>query len=179
MAMLATLLALAFGAVDQYVGSLSAHPLGADISGLSAPWLVLPFAVGASQSSRRRAAWLGLACTFAALVGYMLMTLSPTENAHLSVTGIVHFVRGGNFLWFASGVVTGPLFAWLGCTWRAQRALLAGLVTAAAICLEPVVRQWYGNAIQSSLVADVEVALGLAVGSVMVVRALRHSAPAA
>jgi uncharacterized membrane protein (UPF0136 family) len=142
-------LAAIFGAADQYVGSLSAHPWGADVSGLSAPWLVLPFVVGALQPNPRRAASLGLACTLAALTGYCLMTLSPVENAHLSLAGVVGFLRGGNDRWFIAGTVTGPLLAWLGYRWRSQRVLWIGLGLAVMVALEPLARVGYGNAIRS------------------------------
>ena len=66
---LACVLALLFGGADQYIGSLSAHPLGADISGLSAPWLVLPFVVGALQRTSRRAAAMGIVTTMLAVTG--------------------------------------------------------------------------------------------------------------
>lgn len=65
MTVLLLALATAFGAGDQYLGSLSAHPWGADVSLLSAPWLVLPFLAGATRREPRRAAALGLACAAA------------------------------------------------------------------------------------------------------------------
>jgi hypothetical protein len=174
MAFLACLLALAFGAADQYVGSLSAHPLGADLSGLSAPWLALPFAVGAFQRAGRRAAALGVACTLAALLGYTVMTFSPVENAHLSVAGLLGFLRGGNVRWFAAGMFTGPLFGWLGYRWRVDRALWAGLSVAVAIVLEPFARHVYGNAIRSASLAAAETCVGVALAAVMAVAGLRR-----
>ena len=159
--------AFAFGAADQYLGSFSAHPLWGDISGLSAPWLALPFIIGAFQRSSRRAVVLGIACTFIALCGYLVMTFSPMENAHPTVQGVAGFLRGGNFRWFAAGTLTGPVFAWLGYTWRLHRALVAGLVIAAMICLEPFARHLYGNAIRHSLVAETESAIGIAVAAAM------------
>src|SRR2546430_16294803 len=83
---LALLLAAVFGAGDQYLGSFAMHPWMADVSLLSAPWLVLAFAAGYTQREPRRAALLGLGCTFAALIGYGLMTLSPFEGADLTAT---------------------------------------------------------------------------------------------
>jgi hypothetical protein len=89
----AVLFSAAFGAGDQYLGSLSWHPWAADVSLLSAPWLVLPFLAGWTQREPRRAMLLGFACTVAALVGYGLMTLSPVENAHLTVASASAFVH--------------------------------------------------------------------------------------
>ena len=162
--------ALIFGAADQYIGSLSAHPLGADVSGLSAPWLVLPFISGAVQRTGRRAVAMGVACTLLALVGYTVMTFSPIENAHLSIAGLTGFLRGGNFRWFAAGVLTGPLFGLLGYRWRTKGALWAGLAVAAIIVLEPAARHLYGNVIRSSDVATSEVCVGAAAGAAMAMR---------
>src|SRR5438477_9320014 len=95
---LALVLSAVFGAADQYLGSLtgSGHAWAAgwstDISLPSAPWLVLPFVAGATQRSPRRAALLGLACTYAALLGYAVMTLSPVEHAHLTLASLRGFV---------------------------------------------------------------------------------------
>src|SRR3954469_19399957 len=113
--------AAVFGAADQYLGSLSAHPWGADISLLSAPWLVLPFVAGCTQREPKRAALLGLACTVSALVGYGLMTLSPVENAVLNTQFVAGFVRSQGAV-ILGGLLTGPLFGWLGFRWRTERA---------------------------------------------------------
>ena len=172
---LALLLAAVFGAADQYLGSLSAHPWGADISLLSAPWLVLPFVVGATQGEPRRAALLGLACTYAALVGYAAMTLSPVENAHVTLATVRGFLISERSV-LAGGIVTGPLFGWFGQQWRARRAVWGALVTAAALCLEPLVRRASVNPIRYRDVWLAEVAAGLALAAaVLVQRRSRNS----
>jgi len=51
----ALVLAALFGAGDQYLGSFSMHPWMADVSLLSAPWLVLAFLAGWTQREPRRA----------------------------------------------------------------------------------------------------------------------------
>jgi hypothetical protein len=61
-------LAAVFGAADQYLGSWPGHGWAADASLLAAPWLVLPFAVGHSQRSVRRAIALACGCTFVSLL---------------------------------------------------------------------------------------------------------------
>jgi hypothetical protein len=170
---LAIVLSAVFGAGDQYLGSLSAHPWGADISLLSAPWLVLPFVVGATQRDPRRAALLGLACTYAALLGYGLMTLSPVENAHLTVATVRSFVLSERNV-FVGGIVTGPLFGWFGWRWRTRRAIAGALVTAAALCLEPFVRKASVNPIRFRDVTIAEIAVGLALAAAVLVRRLRQ-----
>jgi Family of unknown function (DUF6518) len=156
-----TLLAAAlFGGGDQYLGSLAMHPWMIDVSMLSAPWLVLAFVAGSTQREARRAAWLGLGSTFAALMGYGAMTLSPVENAHYTTTSVVAFVVSESGV-LIGGVLTGPLFGWFGQRWRAHRAWRGALATAALVCLEPLVRDLVGHAIHSPAVLLAEVAAGL------------------
>jgi hypothetical protein len=166
---LALAFSAAFGAGDQYLGSLSAHPWGADISLLSAPWLVLPFVAGATQREPRRAALLGLACTYAALLGYGLMTLSPVENAHLTQASVRAFVVSERSV-LLGGIVTGPLFGWFGQRWRTRRAIAGALVTAAALCLEPLARRSSVDPIRYRQVWLAEVAVGLVLVAAVLVR---------
>ena len=174
---LALLLSAAFGAGDQYLGSLSAHPWGADISLLSAPWLVLPFVAGATQREPRRAALLGLACTYAALLGYGLMTLSPVENAHLTLATVRGFVVSERSV-LLGGIVTGPLFGWFGQQWRTKRAIAGALVTAAALCLEPLARRSSVDPIRYRQVWLSEVAVGLVLVAAVLVRRYSSSSQA-
>ncbi|TML77729.1 MAG: hypothetical protein E6G12_02490 [Actinobacteria bacterium] len=180
---LALVLSAAFGAGDQYLGSLtgSGHLWAAgwssDISLLSAPWLVLPFAVGAAQREPRRAALLGLACTYAALVGYGVMTLSPVENAHLTVATLRGFFVSERSV-LVGGFVTGPLFGWFGQQWRTRRAIAGALVTAAALCLEPLARRVTVNPISHRGVWLAEVAAGLALAAAVLVRRYSSSSQA-
>lgn len=158
---LALLLAAAFGAADQWFGSLSWwHPWTADVSLLSAPWLVLAFVAGATQRDARRAALLGLGCTAAALVGYFLLTDSPVEGAHYSLAGARGFAISEARV-IVGGILTGPLFGWLGQQWRTRRALAGALVTAAALCLEPVARRATVDPIRFPQIVAAEVAAGL------------------
>jgi hypothetical protein len=158
--LLALVLAACFGAADQYLGSFSAHPLAIDVSLLSAPWLVLPFIAGLTQRDPRKAAVLGLGCTFAALTSYMLMTLSPIENAHMTARAIAGFLYSESRV-IIGGLFTGPLFGWLGNRWRERRPW-AGAVLAGAVCLEPLAHALAGSAIRFGAVSLAEVAVGLA-----------------
>ena len=172
---LALLLAAVFGAGDQYLGSLtgSGHPWAAgwstDLSLLSAPWLVLPFVAGATQRDPRRAALLGLACTYAALLGYAVMTLSPIEHAHLTLATLRGVAISERDV-LVGGIVTGPLFGWFGQQWRTRRAITGALVTAAALCLEPLARRAGVNPIQDRVVWLAEVAAGLGFAAAVLAR---------
>jgi hypothetical protein len=157
----ALVLAALFGGGDQYLGSMSWHPWAADVSLLSAPWLVLAFIAGWTQRDPRRAALLGLACTASALLGYGLMTLSPVENAHLSLQSAAAFVHSES-PWIVGGLFTGPLFGWFGHRWRTDRAWVGALATAALVCLEPIARVAAGDAIRFRAVSLAEVAAGVA-----------------
>jgi hypothetical protein len=165
----ALVLAALFGGGDQYLGSLSWHPWAADISLLSAPWLVIAFLAGCTQRDPRRAALLGFGCTAAAFLGYGLMTLSPIENAQLTVQSAAAFVRSESPA-IIGGLFTGPLFGWFGQRWRTDRAWLGALVTAAAVSLEPLARIATGSAIRFRTVSLAEVAAGLAMAAYVVVR---------
>jgi len=174
----ALLLSAAFGAGDQYLGSLtgSGHVWAAgwssDISLLSAPWLILAFAAGATQRDPRRAALLGLGCTYAALLGYGLMTLSPVENAHLTMATVRAFLVSERSV-LIGGIVTGPLFGWLGERWRNRGSLLAAFIAAAVLCLEPLARRASVNPIRFRDVTIAEVAAGLALAAAALVRRRR------
>jgi hypothetical protein len=158
---LAVVLATLFGAGDQYLGSFSMHPWMADVSLLSAPWLVVGFLAGYTQRDPKRAVVLGLLCTFSALAGYGMMTLSPMEGAQISGPAVEAFIRSQSRV-IVGGIVTGPLFAWFGHRWRVDRAWLGGLATAAAFCLEPLAHDLAGLPIRSSTVLWAEVAVGIA-----------------
>jgi hypothetical protein len=159
--LLALLFAAAFGAGDQYLGSLSAHPWAADVSLLSAPWLVLAFLVGWTQREPRRAALLGFGSTVAALVGYGLMTLSPIENAQLTAQTVQGFAVSESRV-LVGAVLTGPLFGWFGNRWRERRAWAGALVLAAAVCLEPLAHALVGSAIRIATISIAEAAAGAA-----------------
>jgi len=176
---LALVLSAVFGAGDQYLGSLTgsghlwAEGWSTDLSLLSAPWLVLPFVAGATQRDPRRAALLGLACTYAALLGYGLMTVSPVENAHFTAATVRGFLYSERAV-FVGGIVTGPLFGWFGQQWRTRRAIAGALVTAAALCLEPLARRISVNPIRYRDVWLAEVAAGLVLGGAVLLGRVRE-----
>lgn len=178
---IALFLSAVFGAVDQYLGSLegSGHAWaagwGADVSLLSAPWILLAFAAGATQRDPKRAALLGLACTYAALVGYGVMTLSPVEHAHMTFVTIRGFVYSERNV-FIFGIFTGPLFGWFGQQWRSGKMLAGALLVAAAFCLEPLAKRFSLNPIRETSVIVAEIVAGLALVAAVLVRHRRHVA---
>jgi hypothetical protein len=169
---LVLLLAAAFGAGDQYLGSLVHHPWGADVASLSAPWVLLAFLAGATQRNPWRAALLGLGSMFAALVGYFLLTDSPLEGAQYTLAN-THGFLVSNAPVILGGIVTGPLFGWFGQQWRTRRAVVGALVTAACLCLEPLARKVTIDPITYRDVWIGEVAVGLALAAAVL--AIRFS----
>lgn len=155
-------LAAAFGAADQYLGSRG-FALGywaTQASLLSAPWLLVAFLAGWSQPTAKRAAILGLACTFAALGGYWAMTLSPMEGAHITARGIGGLVASQALL-VVGGWATGPLFAWLGYRWRTRRDPVSALAVALAVSCEPIAHAIVGTSDSFGGVWAAEIIAGL------------------
>jgi hypothetical protein len=167
-------LSAAFGAGDQYLGSGHVGGIGwpTDVSLLSAPWLVLAFVAGSTQRDPRRAALLGLGCTAAALLGYFLMTDSPAEGAQYSLANARGFFLSEHLV-LLGAVFTGPLFGWFGQQWRTRRAIAGALVTAAALCLEPLARRASVDPIRYRAVSLAEVLAGLALAAAVLAR--RHA----
>ncbi len=174
---LALVLSAAFGAADQYLGSGHIAGVGwaTDVSLLSAPWILLPFVAGATQRDPRRGALLGLACTYSALVGYCVMTLSPAEGAHFTLATFRGFAYSERAV-LVGGLATGPLFGWFGQQWRSGKMLAGALLVAAALCFEPLARRLSVNPIRYARVSIVEVAAGLLLCAAVLVRHYRKRA---
>src|ERR1043166_7631203 len=177
----AAIAGLAFGAADQYLGNFSSlGAWAASVSGLSAPWLVLPFLAGATQDRRRRAMTVGLVVTLAALVGYVAMTYSPWENVPVSRfwSGAEAVVRRGyNPVWFAGGLVMGPVFGFLGHRWRTERSWPSGALVVATLLLEPVARVVAGMRSRPALVWEIELLIGLLAAAWFASRRRRAAVP--
>lgn len=184
---LALVLSAAYGAGTQYLGA-RVPGWGPDVAMLSAPWLVIAFLAGATQKTPRRAALLGLGATAAALTGYWLMTDSPAEGAQYTLANAHGFIVSNAFT-VIGGLVTGPLFGWFGQQWRTRGRLLGALVTAVALCLEPLARHVpagvmhafghgyaVANPIGSHAVILVEVAAGLVLASAILLHHHRQGA---
>jgi hypothetical protein len=176
MYLVAVILGVAFGAADQYLGSMSwLGPWASTAAQMSAPWLVLPFVIGSTQERARKAAVLGLVVTASALLGYFAMTYSPMEVHPWSfdrfTAGMVALsTKGGyNPLYILGGLVTGPLFGLLGQSWRVRRSWVSAAAVAGALCLEPVARWAAGQLIPPALVWTAEVASGVILASLFAI----------
>ncbi|MEA2522031.1 MAG: hypothetical protein QOI81_1677 [Actinomycetota bacterium] len=172
--LLAVILGLAFGAADQYLGSMSwLGPWVSTAAQVSAPWLILPFLLGATQRLPRRAALLGLIVTLSALLGYFAMTYSPMEvpmwTFHRFLTGLVAVTTRGyyNAVFIFAGIITGPVVGLLGQRWRVRRWWVSAAFVAGALCLEPVARWGSGQLFGPAPVWTVEAALGAIVATLM------------
>jgi len=171
---IAVLIGFAFGAADQYLGSLvTLGSWTSSVSGMSAAWLVLPFVFGLTQTGARRAALVGLTVTGAGLLGYFALTLSPMEGVSLGHVDLIGFV-GSQRLNIVGGAVTGPVFGMLGYRWRTRRSTASATLVAGAICLEPVVRYAVGRLDPPRAVWAVEALTGVAVAGYFTVASARH-----
>jgi hypothetical protein len=101
------------------------------------------------------------------------MTVSPIENAHITVATVRGFLYSESAV-LIGGIVTGPLFGWFGQQWRTRRAIAGALVTAAALCLEPLARRVSVDPIRHRDVWLAEVAAGIALGAAVLVRRARE-----
>jgi hypothetical protein len=163
--LVAIVVGFVFGGADQYLGSIvSLGPWAVSVSGMSAPWLVLPFVFGCTQERASRAALVGAVATGSALTGYFVMTLSPIEGVSLSGINFIDFARSQEAN-IVGGVVTGPLFGWLGWRWRSERSWLSAVLVAGALCLEPIARLAVGRLGSPSLVWIAEVAIGISLAA--------------
>jgi hypothetical protein len=145
------------------------------LSLLSAPWLVLAFAIGCAERRAGRAALVGLVATLAALAGYFLMIMGPFEGGQSSLNWReLHGLLLSNGRNIGGGLVTGPLFGFLGQRWRTRRAWMSAVFVVGALCLEPLAQTLAGNHYRgASYVWAAEVLVGLAMAAHFVL-ARRH-----
>jgi Family of unknown function (DUF6518) len=177
----------AFGAADQYLGSRvmlgDRFVLGlwaSTVSAMSAPWLLLPFLVGCTEARAGRAAGLGLIATLAALTGYFTLMWSPIEGVTLSqVVPHLGSLLASQRLNIAGGLLSGPVFGYLGQRWRTERSWLAAALLAGAFCLEPLARWRVGQLPPPLFVWGIEMAVGAALAALCFAgAALARSRPA-
>jgi hypothetical protein len=163
--LVAILVGLAFGAGDQWLGTIHAlnhlGPWAVSISQMAALWVLLPFLFGCSQKRPREATLVGLTTTVAALLGYWAMTVSPMEGVALkSAPSAAAAWLGGNVLYWLAGLVTGPLFGYLGYRWRRDDWFAGPALLTAVFLLEPIARRASNRLIGPSWVWVAEFAVG-------------------
>jgi len=143
---------------------------------LSAPWLVLPFALGCGQSRPGRALAVGLVVTLSALLGYFLMIMGPFEGGQSSLNlPEIHGLLVSNMRNIAGGLVTGPLYGFLGQRWRSRRAWVSGVLVAGALCFEPLAETAAGTHYPgASSVWLVEVIAGIAMATYFLVAGVAY-----
>ncbi len=182
----AIVIGLIFGAIDQYLGTVHVTSrLGwwtITVSGMSAPWLILPFLAGMTQERAKRAVALGVVIVLSALAGYFAMSNSVLESvpvAHFWPRTVRMATTESNLLWIVGGLITGPIYAYFGHRWRVARSWAGAALVTLALCLEPVARSiagtdFVGGGLNGSrAVWGAEVALGLATAAVFVALLLR------
>ena len=178
---LAIVLGFVFGALDQYLGTVHVTSrLGwwtITVSGMSAPWLILPFVAGMTQQRARRAVVLGTIVVLSALAGYFAMSNSVFESVP-----VVNFwprtirmaTTESNLLWIAGGLITGPIYAFFGHRWRVARSWVGAALVTVALCLEPLARAIAGTGFVggglsgSRIVWGGEIVVGVAAAAVFV-----------
>jgi hypothetical protein len=173
---------LAFGAGDQYLGSLkpmvALGPWTVSVSQMSALWLLLPFFFGWTQERPRRAMLAGLVVTLFGLIGYLGMMLGPAEGLETNriLPAAVAWIAS-NLVVIGGGMVTGPAFGLLGQRWRVERSWGAAAIIAGAFLLEPLARHLKGRLFGPSWVWGIEMALGVCLlATFAVAEALRRGA---
>lgn len=165
----------AFGAADQYLGSrvITLGPWASTVSQLSAPWLILAFVAGSTQARSGRAALLGLVATMAGLTGYFAMMWSPVEGVPVSQLATEWpTLLSSQWLNIAGGLLSGPLFGYLGQRWRVHRWWPSAALVAGALCLEPLARWVTGRLWPPAFVWGIEVAVGVTLMLVLCVLAM-------
>jgi len=172
---LAIVVGFVFGAIDQYLGTVHVTSrLGwwtITVSGMSAPWLILPFLAGMTQERAKRAVALGVIVVLSALAGYFAMSNSVFESVPVS-----HFwprtarmaTTDANLLWIVGGLITGPVYAYFGHRWRMARSWVGAALVTLALCFEPLARWIAGTDVVggglsgSRAVWGSEIAIGVA-----------------
>jgi hypothetical protein len=102
-------------------------------------------------------------------MGYFLLTDSPAEGARYTVANARGFFVSEHLV-LLGAVVTGPLFGWFGQQWRIHGRIAGALATAAALCLEPLLRRASVDPIRYRSVWVVELVAGLALAAAVFLR---------
>lgn len=153
-----------FGAGDQALGAFVREPWAWQVAQVSAPWLVVPFLLGARESRPVRATLTGAVFSVTAIAAYVAMILSPIEGVSLA-----HAVRvlpdtvSAQWPWLLGALTVAPLYGFLGYWWRTRRSVAVALVLPATLVLEPLARWAASRSLPDPSIGRVEVGVGVAV----------------
>jgi hypothetical protein len=137
--------AFAFGLFAAWAKGQNTDVLGivsqvrSDLGNLSTPWLLVPFAAGVLVPRRWGSSIAGLAATAAALVGFYLFT---TLVIDLGGHGFIADFRKellANRYYLEGGIVTGPLFGFVGGWWKRSVSITPLILVGALLMAEPLV----------------------------------------
>jgi hypothetical protein len=169
---------LGFGAADQWLGTYVSLPWSWQVAQVSAPWLLLPFFVGAFTKTPRRAAIAGAAVALSAVSAYCAMILSPMEGVHLTqpLTQISATVSS-QWPWFLGAAVIAPLYGIAGHFWRARRQPAILLVVVATVALEPLARLLTDRTLPNHNIWITELACGAALAAWVAFSSRRQHRP--
>ena len=130
--------AAVFGVVEQRAGagrSASVTALGE----MAAPWLFLPFLVGAWRASRGSALVLGFAVVLVAVTGFLAASVGLVQTFTSGPSAVLAAMLG-QLPWLLGAVVGGPVYALLGYRWRITGSWPLALAVTAPVMLEPALR---------------------------------------
>jgi DNA-binding beta-propeller fold protein YncE len=130
--------AVVFGVVEQRAGAGQSAFVTA-LGGMAAPWLVLPFLVGASRASRGSALVLGLAVVLAAVTGFLAASVGLVQTFTSGPSAVLAAMLG-QLPWLLGAVVGGPVYGLLGYRWRVTGSWPPALAVTAPVMLEPALR---------------------------------------
>jgi hypothetical protein len=120
------------------------------LGNLSAPWLLLPYFAGLTTRGWWRGALVGLAACMAALLGFYVAEAFVLDlGGHPLLTNLALTVPSGR-MYFAAGLVSGPLFGALGAVPGRIRPIVTAAVVGVTLTGEPLaVFAWLASASMS------------------------------
>jgi Family of unknown function (DUF6518) len=145
---------------------------------LSAPWIALPFLVGALERSPWRAAVAGLLATAVAFFGFYLAEAFVLDLGSVDMTTRLRLTLGSGHVYEVLGAPAGAAFGALGAMWRMRPWPLAPLAVALVFVTEPLIVYALGRTgvfaddglIDYTWIYLVEATVGAAVAAVVVRR---------
>ena len=116
------------------------------LGNVSAPWLLLPFCAGLTGREPLRGAALGLVASLAALAGfYVTEAIVLDLGGHPVLTNLA-LTLGAGRMYFAAGLLSGPVMGALGGVRVRHRRLMTAVVVGLALAGEPfAVFAWLGS----------------------------------